>query len=60
MDTSKVTEYAHALYRAQGNKAEAEAAQRAKKHEDAGDADEAKQWRAVQLAIRELRGAHEI
>jgi len=59
MDTSKVTEYAHALFRAHGNIAEAEAAQRAKKHEDAGEVDKATQWRAVQLAIRELRGAHE-
>ena len=59
MDTSKVAEYAHALFQAHGNKAEAEAAQRAKKHEENGEADEAAQWHAVRAAIRELRGAHE-
>ncbi|MBT8460195.1 MAG: hypothetical protein KJN60_11040 [Boseongicola sp.] len=59
MEMSKATEYARALYEAHGEKAEAEAAQRAKKHEDAGEADEAADWRAVRAAIRELRGAHE-
>lgn len=59
METSKVAEYAHALYQAHGNKAEAEAARRAKEHEENGEADEAAQWRAVRAAIRELRGAHE-
>ena len=59
METAKVTQYARALYEAHGDKAEAEAAQKAKVREDAGDASEAETWRAVQRAIREIRGPHE-
>jgi hypothetical protein len=59
METSKVAEYARALYEAHGDKAEAEAAQRAKRHEEAGDVKDAETWRAVRAAIREIRGAHQ-
>lgn len=59
MEMSKVNEYARALYEAHGDKAEAEAARKAKEHEEAGDASEAETWQAVRRAIRELRGAHE-
>ena len=59
MDITKIHEYARALYDAHGNKAEAEAAQKAKKHEDAGETAEAETWRAVQRAISEMRGPHE-
>ena len=59
MEIAKITEYARALYNAHGDKAEAEAAQRAKQHEEAGETSEAETWRAVRRAIREIRGAHE-
>jgi len=59
MKIEKVTEYARALYNAHGDKAEAEAARKAKQHEDAGETSEAKNWRAVRRAISEIRGAHE-
>lgn len=59
MEISKVAEYARALFDAHGNKAEAEAAQRAKRHEEAGEREEAENWRAIRAAISELRGAHE-
>lgn len=59
MEISKVNEYARALYASHGDKAEAEAAQKAKKHEEAGDTQEASDWRAIRAAIRELRGPHE-
>ena len=59
MEMSKVNEYARALYEAHGDKAEAEAARKAKGHEEAGDASEAETWQAVRRAISELRGAHE-
>ena len=59
METSKISEYARALYDAHGDKAEAEAAQKAKHHEDAGEVKEAANWRAVRAAIREIRGAHQ-
>ena len=59
MEISKVAEYARALYTARGDKAEADAAQRAKQHEDAGEASEAETWRAIRKAIREIRGVRE-
>lgn len=59
MEIAKIAEYARALYDAHGDKAEAEAAQRAKKHEDAGEETEAETWRAIRKAISEIRGAHE-
>ena len=59
MEMAKITEYARALYEAHGDKAEAEAAQKARQHEDAGETEEAKTWRAIRKAIGEMRGAHE-
>ncbi len=59
MEVSKINEYARALYASRGDKAEAEAAQKAKKHEEAGETKEAADWRAIRAAIRELRGPHE-
>jgi hypothetical protein len=59
MEMAKITEYARALYEAHGDKAEAEAAQKARQHEDAGDTEEAETWRAIRKAIGEMRGAHE-
>jgi hypothetical protein len=59
MEYIKIAEYARALYEAHGDKAEAEAAQKAKQHEDAGDTEEAETWRAIRKAISDMRGAHE-
>ncbi|MBT8409603.1 MAG: hypothetical protein KJN93_08260 [Alphaproteobacteria bacterium] len=59
MKMSNITEYARALYDAHGNKAEAEAAQKAREFETAGDTKEAENWHAIRKAIRELRGARE-
>jgi hypothetical protein len=59
MEKTKIAEYARALYKAHGEKAEAEAAQKAKHHEEAGEEQEAANWRAIRAAIREMRGAHE-
>ena len=56
MEDSKISEYAHALYRARGDKAEAEAAQKAKQYEEAGDTVEAETWRKIRKAISQLRG----
>ena len=59
MDTAKITEYARALYTAHGGKAEAEAAQKARAEEEAGNAEEAAKWAQIRLAIKEMRGPHE-
>ncbi|OSQ47258.1 hypothetical protein [Marivita geojedonensis] len=59
MDQVKTHEYARALYKAHGDKAQVEAAQKAKHHEDAGETEEAETWRKIQRAISEMRGPHE-
>lgn len=59
MEFEKVTQYAHALFAAHGNMAEAEAAQKVKECEESGDADQAESWRAVRAVIREMRGARQ-
>lgn len=59
MDMMKVSEYAHALYSAHGDKAELEAAQHQKEHEAAGREDEAQIWLSVRSAIRQLKGANQ-
>lgn len=56
METAKVMEYARSLFTAHGDKAEAEAARKAKEAEDAGKADEAENWQSVRAAIRQMRG----
>lgn len=59
MDVIKATEIAHALYKAHGDRAEFEAAQRENQCHDAGDEEEAENWRAIRGSIRRLRGANQ-
>ena len=56
MDMSQIDDYAQRLYNAHGDKAEYEAAQKAKAFEAKGDAENADQWRKVREKIRILRG----
>jgi hypothetical protein len=56
MSIVKIDEYARQLYAAHGDRAEYEAAQRAKDSAAKGDTDTAEQWRQVREAIRVLRG----
>ncbi|MGR3377424.1 hypothetical protein [Salipiger abyssi] len=56
MNAMQVSHYAQALYRSLGGRAEAEAAQRARQKEEAGQAEEARDWRAIQASIRAKRG----
>lgn len=53
------SQYAHALYRAHGDKAEAEVARRERQASEAGNTDEAQSWRKVRASIRQLRGANQ-
>ncbi|MGQ7847083.1 hypothetical protein ACUNV4_21530 [Granulosicoccus sp. 3-233] len=55
----KIAEYARVLYEAHGNKAEVEAAQKAKRYDEEGNSEEAETWRAVRKAINEMRGSYE-
>ena len=59
MEMEKVTQYAHALFKAHGNLAEAEAAQKIRECAETGDDAQAETWRAVRAAIREIRGARQ-
>jgi hypothetical protein len=53
MNTQDIIQHAHALYRAHGDKAEVEAAQRA---QSAQNPTEAEAWRKIRFKIKELRG----
>ncbi|MBK5934919.1 hypothetical protein C8N32_103164 [Rhodovulum imhoffii] len=55
MEMAKITEYARALYDAHGDKAEAEAARKARQFEDSGDTAQSEQWRGIQAAIKMMR-----
>lgn len=59
METSTITQYAHALYAAHGDKAEHEAAQKAQAANDNGNPEEAKRWQSIRMHIKELRGARQ-
>ena len=59
MDAIKISEYAHALYSSHGDKAEAEASRKMRECEEAGQDDNAKDWRAIRQAIRSLRGPNQ-
>ena len=56
MKMNKIIAYARSLYRAHGDRAEAEAAQRVLVEEAAGRADQAETWRRIRRAIHEARG----
>ena len=55
MDAMQISHYAGALYRAHGEKAEVEAAQKARECEERGRASEAQDWRSIGAAIRSRR-----
>lgn len=59
MEIIKTAEIAHALYRAHGDRAELEAAQRERHFKDAGNNDEAASWRAIRASVRRMRGANQ-
>jgi len=59
MEAAKIAEYARSLYNAHGDRAEAEAAQKAKQYQEEGNEAEAQTWQSVRRAISEIRGARE-
>jgi hypothetical protein len=54
-----VQDYARQLFEAHGQKAVAEAAQMARSLEEQGKSEEAKTWRLVEEALKEMLGPHE-
>ena len=59
MEATKIAEYAQALYSAHGDRAEAEAAQRANAALTEKKTSEAETWQAVRASIRRLRGPNQ-
>ena len=58
MQTTEVHDYARQLLEAQGFKAIAEAAQKARAFEEQGDSEQAQTWRRVEAALMQMRGPH--
>jgi len=54
-----VPDYARALFDAHGVKAIAEAAQKAAALEKKGEEEEAKVWRRIEAALKEMAGPHQ-
>ena len=59
MDAIQTMQTARALLDAQGGKAEAEAARRAREFDAKGQAGEAETWARIRQAIRQMRGPHQ-
>lgn len=57
MNALEIHESARKLYQAHGDKAELEAAQKARQLRESGKEDEAADWRKIREAIAQMRGA---
>lgn len=57
MNVLEIHESARKLYEAHGDKAEFEAAQKARQLKDSGKEDEAADWQKIREAIGQMRGA---
>ena len=56
MHAVEIQDQARRLYEAMGSKAIADAAQKAKAHEEAGRKDEARDWRQLEAALKQMQG----
>ncbi|HEY7551938.1 MAG TPA: hypothetical protein VH913_20740 [Hyphomicrobiaceae bacterium] len=59
MHTTQIEDYARRLLEAHGEKATAEAAQKAVAFEKAGDKAQAQTWRQIEAALLVMRGARQ-
>lgn len=59
MDSLQIIQHAQQLYAAHGDKAEAEAAQKASSLEASGDHEQAEVWKKIRAAIHEIRPGHQ-
>ncbi|MFY9658713.1 MAG: hypothetical protein WAK01_19370 [Methylocystis sp.] len=59
MQTVDVQDYARRLFEAHGDKAVAEAAQKARALEDQGKPEDAEPWRRIESALKEMLGPHQ-
>jgi hypothetical protein len=58
MQEIEIQDYARQLLEAHGDKAVAEAAQKASALEKQGDSEQAETWRHIEAAIKQMRGPH--
>ncbi len=58
MNAVEIHESARKLFQARGDKAELEAAQKARELSEAGDIEAAEDWRQIRAAIAQMRGSH--
>jgi hypothetical protein len=58
MEMKEVHDYARRLVGVHGDKAAVEAAQRATDCDRQGDKNQARDWRRIEAAIKEMRGPH--
>jgi hypothetical protein len=58
MQEIEIQDYARQLLEAHGDKAVAEAAQKASALEKQGDSEQAQTWRHIEAAIKQMRGPH--
>jgi len=58
MDEINIHDYARQLLDAHGDKAVAEAAQKARACEQQGESEQAETWRHVEAALKLMRGPH--
>ena len=59
MNATDIAALARYLFETQGNRAIAEAAQKAASFHDAGDEEQSNTWRRVEAVLWEMRGPHE-
>ena len=59
MEMTDIHRYARELKEAHGSKALAEAAQKAVDFEKQGDTEQARTWRRVEAALKEMQGPHQ-
>jgi hypothetical protein len=58
MQEIEIQDYARQLLEAHGDKAVAEAAQKASALEKQGDSEQAATWRHIEAALKQMRGPH--
>jgi hypothetical protein len=59
MQEIEIHDYARQLLEAHGDKAVAEAAQKAAAFEKQGESEQAENWRHIEAAMKQMRGPHE-
>ncbi|MBL1257067.1 hypothetical protein [Methylocystis sp. Sn-Cys] len=59
MEELDIQDYARRLFDAHGDKAVAEAAQKAAALEQSGEAEQAKNWRRIEAALYQMLGPHQ-